>query len=231
MVKTILKQTNIPSIKLNNMIPKNNLSFWEKIAFATKRRFFSLEEDWVIELENVDFMKELNGKIRIPSHKKNGEKFSFDGASVPFPWLVSLLTIGILRPMGIMLLASIIHDYAYKTGHLIKENPDGTSSLIEVKRHNVDKLFKAIISQANSLPLVGFIAWYFVRIGWLFVKFNNKPRGGKAPYAVYLSLIMVCALLIYIYSKTTFAILIPVFLIIYFTVYIVSLTILSSNNS
>ncbi len=36
----------------------------------------------------------------------------FDGASVPRPWLVTAVGGGILRPLGVMLIASIIHDFA-----------------------------------------------------------------------------------------------------------------------
>jgi hypothetical protein len=57
----------------------------------------------------------LAGEIIIPQ-KVEGHLFELDGASIPLPWLVSLLTIGILRPLGVLLIASIVHDFAFRHG-------------------------------------------------------------------------------------------------------------------
>lgn len=185
---------DIPSVRLQTIISLGEASLWERLALATKRRFFTLDTDWFITLEDFSKDPNLNGKIKIPDVDDNGNKIIFDGASIPLPWLVSLLTIGILRPLGVMLIASIIHDYAYKFGCLKKE--DGT--VIKVERHIADYLLRDIIGTVNRLSLVGYIGWFFVRVGWLFVKYNNQYRGGEAPVGVYLLFTAIISFLIWI---------------------------------
>lgn len=41
-----------------------------------------------------------------------------DGASVPAHLVVALLSLGLLRPMGILLTASVVYDFIFKCGYL-----------------------------------------------------------------------------------------------------------------
>ena len=214
-----LEFEDIPPVRLKTIIPKQGSSRLERLALATKRRFFTLHNDWLIKFQDVSYEPKLNGKIKIPDVDESGEKIIFDGASVPLPWLVSLLTIGILRPLGVMLIASIIHDYAYKYGHLQKV--DGTAVVID--RHIADRLFRDIIGAVNGFPGVGYIGWFFVRIGWIKVRYNNKQRGGKAPVIEYLLLMSVLLLFIAKGIVYSFSIIVFWLVVLYLAFYIISM--------
>ena len=212
---------DIPPVRLKTMKSEDGSSRLQRLSLATKRRIFTLYNDWLVKVEDIYYEPRLNGNIKIPHVDKNEDEIVFDGASIPLPWLVSLLTIGILRPLGVMLIASIVHDYAYKYGHLQKE--DGSSIIIE--RHIADRLFRDIIGTVNGLPVIGYIAWFFVRIGWLKVKYNNKPQGGKKPIVEYLLLILVVLLFIIIGMQYSFSIIIFWFVVLYVAFYIFSIVI------
>ena len=113
----------MPSIRLESYKPAYNAGVFQRLAIATKRRRFSLREDWRIELKHIDKADELNGTIEIPAKDSRNKSIVFDGASIPFPWLISLLTIGILRPLGelpLHLIHSSVHlcaDRNYHLGH------------------------------------------------------------------------------------------------------------------
>lgn len=177
-----VKFTGLPSVNLISVILKADSKWYQKVAEASRRRFFTLVRDWKIEVDRVDYAKNINGTVVVPK-SVDGKEIVFDGASVPMPWLVSFLSIGILRPLGIMLTASIVHDFAYKFGYLlVSKNGEEVPSKIPVQRHDVDRLFRDIISTVNGIGVFGWIAWYFVRIGWLIgVKYNNQYFGGKKP--------------------------------------------------
>lgn len=186
---------DMPSIRLESFKPTHNAGMLQRLAIATKRRRFSLRDDWKIELKHIAYSDELTGTVEIPE-KDDGEKsIVFDGASIPFPWLISLLTVGILRPLGVMLIGSIVHDYAYKYGSLRVSKNGQNFEDVSLPRHTADKLFRDIVSTVNRLPAVGYIAWFAVRLGWPWVKYNGKRFGGKIPFVEYalLALILFCA--------------------------------------
>lgn len=210
-----VKFDDIPPVRLKTIIPKQNSNWLERLALATKRRFFTLDKDWFINLENISSEPKLNGTIKIPDLDSRGEKIIFDGASIPLPWLISLLTVGILRPLGVMLIASIVHDYAYKYGHLLKD--DGT--VVEIERHIADRLLRDIIGTTNQLSVVGYIGWFFVRLGWIKVKFNNLPRGGKAPVLEYL----IFAVLMLSFIMIGIKVMLVSYVILYLAFYVMSI--------
>lgn len=214
-----IKFDDIPPVRLKTIIPKQNSSWLERLALATKRRFFTLDKDWFINLEKITSEPRLNGTIKIPDLDESGKKIIFDGASIPLPWLISLLTVGILRPLGVMLISSIVHDYAYKYGHLLKE--DGTE--IKIDRDVADRLLRDIIGTTNQLPVVGYIGWFFVRLGWIKVKYNNKPRGGKAPVIEYSLFVLVVLLFIGLGIKFSFSLILFFFVILYLAFYCISI--------
>jgi len=170
----------LPPIEFKSFQPDSNVGFFERLAIASQRRHFSLEREWAFELGDVDYENTINGKIIIPRFVE-GKVLYFDGASIPFHWLISALTIGILRPLGVMLIASIVHDFAYKFGYLIVEKR-GVVQKHSIERDIADKLFRDIIASLNKLPVVAFFGWLFVRLGWLLVRYNQKRFGGKPPY-------------------------------------------------
>jgi len=179
----------MPQIKLVSYLTKSNASLFEKLAIATKRRRFTLVEDWHLKLGNVKYKHGLNGSILVPKKDDDGKVIVFDGATIPMPWLISLLTIGILRPLGVVLIGSIVHDYAYKFGELKIIDDSGNTKTIKLARHQADKLFRDIIGTINQLMPIGYIAWLAVRIGWLTVPYKGQPRTGRKPILEYLFLL------------------------------------------
>jgi hypothetical protein len=210
-----VKFDDIPPVRLTSIKPRQRLTLVDRLVLATKPRQFTLAKDWCIQLDKVSYDKRLNGSVVIPV-SENGKPTDFDGASIPLPWLVSLLTLGILRPLGVMLTASIVHDYAYKVGHLKKD--DGTE--VEIERDVADRLFRDIIETVTKLPLIGFIAWFAVRLGWPFVRYNGKTQGGKPPYMEYLLLLVFIALFLVVAADVSFSALVSgaatVYVVLYF---------------
>lgn len=176
----------MPTIQLESFQPSENeedldrkLGMIERFSISTSRRQFILKENWEITLEGFHYLPDYgeNRKqtIVIPCTDENGDPIRFDGASIPFPWIVSFLTLGIFRPLGVMLIGSIVHDYMFQTGRLcIKKSDSDELDDKGIDRHIADRLFKDIINTINKLVSIGWIGWFFVRLGWFGVRYNKK---------------------------------------------------------
>lgn len=216
----------MPSIRLESFKSMDEAGMLERLAIATRRRRFSLFRDWQIELADVDYSDELNGIVEIPSRDSNEKTIVFDGASIPMPWLVSLLTVGILRPLGVILVGSIVHDYAYQYGTLrISKDGGETFKDVPLSRHRADRLFRDIVGTVNRLPFVGYIAWFFVRIGWLWVRYNGKRFGGKPPLGEFALLILLLVGVGWVYSTLGSGLATVAFSSVYVVLYIASIAI------
>jgi len=216
----------MPSIRLESFKSMGEAGMLERLAIATRRRRFSLFEDWRIELTDIDYSDELNGLVEIPSRDSAEKTIVFDGASIPLPWLVSLLTVGILRPLGVMLVGSIVHDYAYQYGSLRMSRDGGeTFEDIALSRDQADRLFRDIVGTVNQLPFVGYIAWFFVRIGWLWVRYNGKRFGGKPPLGEYVLLTLLLAAVLWVYAMLGMSLATIAFSSVYIVLYIASIII------
>lgn len=174
----------MPTLTPKSIILPSDARFLDRLASATTKRRFYLTGDWKITVSGFKDNPKLNGTIHIP-RKKDGKLIEFDGASVPLPWLVSVLSLGIMRPLGVMLVASIVHDYAFRYGQLMVED-NRTTQTVEVQRHEADALFRDIINSVNQLPLVGNVAWFAVRLGWLGIRYAGRRFTGKPPVMVIL---------------------------------------------
>ncbi len=232
--KIYLQFSDLPSINLVSVRLKMTANWLQRTSEATRRRFFTLNEDWNLSFDKISYLPELNGNIHIPK-SVNGKSIMFDGASVPFPWLISLLTIGILRPLGMMLIASIVHDFMFKFGYLMVQ-ADGSSEIkhIKVERHIADRLFKDIIATVNRNSIVAWIAWYAVRLGWGFgVKYNGGRYNGRCPVLVILSFILVGGLVAIIgfTNKPLLYEVITYLVFSYFIFYLLTIITLQTTNS
>lgn len=215
--KIHVKFNELPSIELKTIKPTGSAAFLRRIALASKRRIFYLKRDWEVELDKITYKPELNGTIHVPS-TINDERLEFDGATIPFPWLVSLITIGVLRPLGVMLIGSIIHDFAFKHGYLLVSSDNQPPKRIPIERHIADALLRDLIATFNKMPRIAFIGWLFVRFGWLFVKYNNRRFGGRRPYwevALVLAVFSVYAYLLYWNMDITIAASVLVYAVVY----------------
>lgn len=188
-----VKFVNLPSLR-PILLNTKFVDFFKRFQGASKRRYFHLEQDWSVILNNIHYDQNLNGTMIVPRTFQN-VKTRIDGASVPVPWFVSFLSFGILRPLGIMLTASIVHDFAYEHGALLYRDASGTEKLQPVERDIADRLFLDMISTVNRMPLAAFIAWVVVRLGWFFVKYNGQSRGGTFPsLPLFISLVVLLLL-------------------------------------
>ncbi|MGP1385672.1 MAG: DUF1353 domain-containing protein [Thainema sp.] len=196
------------SVKLNDfpcLIPvplKTDIGgLLEAFRGASAPRLFNLDRDWEIridtyETDNYDG-QDFSGTVIIPTNhpEKSGQKTQFDGASVPYPWLISFLSFGILRPIGVMLTASLVHDFAFEYGGLLYRDESGKTEFRPVERHHADQLFYDIIKTVNKMPRTAIIAWLAVRLGWFGVKYNGQYRTGKFPLRAFSILVAVIATL------------------------------------
>ena len=158
------------------LLPTRTPWFFQRFLGARARREFALADDWTVTIQ-VNGHPQLNGfagTIIIP------EGASTDGASVPLPWTVTFLSLGTLRPLGILLIASIVHDYAFQHGTL-QYLQNGTRVPKPFCRHEIDLLFREMIRTINKTPFLAYVAWFAVRIGWLGVKYNGRRLTGKPP--------------------------------------------------
>lgn len=215
----------MPSIKLESYRPERKVGLWERLAIATRRRRFTLQEDWILELDEIGYKSGLNGRVKIPvRHPSSADPIVFDGASVPLPWLVGLLTIGILRPLGITFVASIVHDYAYKYGTLpVAEHGDSVFQELPLERHKADHLFRDIVGTINRLPPVGYIAWLAIRIGWLWIPYANKRFTGRKPIPEYLFVLFIVFVLYGLVTAVGLNTLLIILLVVYLSAYVISL--------
>ncbi|MEM7203924.1 MAG: hypothetical protein AAF628_26925 [Planctomycetota bacterium] len=175
-----LEIAEMPAIELKSIDPPKESSWLERFAIATRRRFFTMQRDWSIELFSLPYAPALQGTVRIPKDLE-GKRVEFDGASIPLPWLVSLMTIGVLRPLGVMLVGSIIHDFAFRYGFLLVRGESGEEKRVEMPRHVADALLRDTISTFNRTPVIAWFGWLFVRFGWLFVPYAGKRWAGRWP--------------------------------------------------
>ena len=133
----------MPSVK---PVPKftEGMSGWGKFKAWFSRREWMLMEDpyWFYKLPDGVW-------IRFPSG------FVFDFASVPRPFHP------FLNPTGLLLIASIPHDFIYRHGYL--ETTSGTR--VRYNRKQADLLLKAITVHETHVRTGSIIAYEAVRIG------------------------------------------------------------------
>lgn len=178
---SFFKLASFPQLQIVRLVIHSTDSLLKKLMIACQRRHYTLTDDWHFSINQYPNEK-LNGIVKIPREHK-GKTLQFDGASIPATWLVSMLTFGVLRPMGAMLTASFAHDFAYWFGYVLISKDGGKNfAPVMLERHETDQLFRDLISEINHLPSVAYIAWMFVRLGWFFVAYNGVARTGRRPY-------------------------------------------------
>ena len=99
------------------------------------------------------------------------EGYIFDGASIP------RLLWGIISPVGLLLIPSLIHDYAYEFDQLIGINEEGERFTYQqgAGRSYWDNLFKEVAFDVNGIALTSFLAWLaVVLVGWIAWYFHRK---------------------------------------------------------
>ena len=195
-----LRLNELPVLK-PIVLPTGSKKWWRRLVDAGQRRTFTLAKDFVIEVEGSALPPGIEGRIVIPTlatvepgnldlptdkpaqmRRSEGEFMAniFDGASIPLPWLVSYMSFGVLRPLGILLCASVVHDFAYQFGYLPVDR-DGKIKHIPVARHDADELFRLITQTLNGSNFFSRVAWHAVRIGWWGIDYAGQKRTGQPP--------------------------------------------------
>jgi hypothetical protein len=207
------------------------------IRGASSRRFFTLADDWKVEIGPADgkedrYEEKLYGTVIIPTSYKEPLSNTpietrLDGASVPYPWIISFLSFGVLRPLGVMLLASIVHDFAFAHGGLLYKTEEDQNPRFEpIAREVADKLFYDIIVTVNNMEYTASLAWLAVRLGWLWIPYADKslewkkpPRKGKCPVIAFVTLsvaLLLFGALLTVYGiKTVMLVLVAIYLLIF----------------
>jgi hypothetical protein len=109
-------------------------------------RKWVIEEDWDFTLNGVEYI--------IP------KGFVFDGASVP-KYFRSWLS-----PMGVLLIAGLVHDYGYKHARLQWKFDSFPDPHVYTQKH-FDVMFRDIAIEVNGFTIINYIAYYALRLcGW-----------------------------------------------------------------
>ena len=186
---------NMPKFEPIPILTKNKNSFEQLWILLTTVRTFKMVENWRFTLPN-DII------IVIP------KGFVFDGASIPKPlWflcglLILALVLGImisweiillfsclfiiagvtLSPVGLLLIAGLVHDFAYRYGYLWKVEDDGSYRKyyhIRGTRLNYDELFLDINLKVNGMVFADYLASgllaIFGKIAWTKNRDLNSP--------------------------------------------------------
>jgi len=137
-------------------IPTKGKGFFGAIwTWLITTRKWKLEQDWNYTLDGI--------KYRVP------QGFVFDGASVP-KYFRSWLS-----PMGVLLMAGLIHDYGYKTAGLLTD--DG--SLINKTQKQLDVIFRDVAIADNGFKVINYIAYYALRLGGWYAWRGHRRKNGK----------------------------------------------------
>jgi hypothetical protein len=151
------KYNNMPIMSPVSMPTKDKGFFGAVWMWLIQTRKWKIEEDWNYEMEGI--------KYRIP------RGFVFDGASVP-KYFRSWLS-----PMGVLLIAGLVHDYAYKHAGLLLD----TSDKAPLTQLESDTIFREVAVIDNGFKIINYIAYYALRLGgwWAWKGHRNADRDRK----------------------------------------------------
>jgi len=113
--------------------------------FSTRQ--WKLTEDWYYIFSD-------GTKIVIP------KGFIFDGATIPRPfWLI-------LSPVGLFLIPSLIHDYAYENDQLLSLSNAGDRIPYKPNAGRAfwDRLFLNIANDVIGVAIINYIAWFMLKL-------------------------------------------------------------------
>jgi len=170
-----MKRIPMPIVEVLPIITKFDKPDWvfDKKILKTMgiRSWFSLKGYWN-KLSPRKFKLARDYKLRISFLKSTlfvPKGFIFDGASIPF-FLQPLMS-----PTGILFIAALFHDYAYKHNRLLVEIITKRSNNVYKKRvipymenagkMKFDNLFRKIAIHTNGLNLQCNTAWLGLTIG------------------------------------------------------------------
>lgn len=136
-----------------------HVSYWVRLwKWITYIRKWRLLEDWHYTLRDKT-------RIVVPAG------YVFNGASIPRPFWA------ILSPVGLLLIPSLLHDYAYQYNQLIALNDNGERVTYEsgAGRAYWDTLFRDVALDVNGIAITSILAWLGVTLfGWIAWRSHRK---------------------------------------------------------
>ena len=137
-----------------------------RLTEATARRELRLSSDWTAHIQT----QWLNVEIVVPSGTV------FDGGSIPCFPLVSFLTGSVLRPLGVILVPALVHDYLYECGGRLPL-PFYSEAANRLTRKRADELLRIMFITMNPRQSwCGHLVYHAVRLGRFF---GNKWGYGE----------------------------------------------------
>jgi len=139
-----------PKIKAVPRFDKST-PFWKCLfIWLTTNKKWEVAEDVRYKLESGETILVKKG-------------FVFDGASIP------RILRPIISPVGILLVPSVFHDFAYQNKFVLKTSSNRTYFYKQTSdRKYWDSLFKDMSKETHSLKIISILAWAAVRVGGFF---------------------------------------------------------------
>ncbi len=156
----------MPILKPVRMRTKRKGYVTARWRWLTWVRWWDVVEDWRHTLPGSE-----KHEIVIP------KGFRFDAASIPRPFRF------FLSPVGILLLPSLVHDFAYRYDFLLQQSiPGGPYTRCDkpAGRASWDRLFREMSTEINGFRVLNWIVWLMLRIGgrssWRGRRKNPSPH-------------------------------------------------------
>ncbi len=151
----------MPILKPVRMRTKQEGYFTARWRWLTWVRWWDVVEDWRHTLPD-------GHEIVIP------KGFRFDAASIPRPFRF------VLSPVGILLLPSLVHDFAYRFDFLLRQSvPGGPYTRYDNRagRAAWDNLFREMSTKINGFRVLNWFVWLVLRaFGWWSWSRRRKKR-------------------------------------------------------
>lgn len=130
---------------------------------------------WIFSIRKWEVQQEWRHTLPAPYNEEVviPENYVFNGASIPRPFWI------LLSPVGLLLIPSLVHDYAYSHGKLIILTKDGKKVDYKAGAGRLfwDALFRRVALEVNGFAFINNIAWLgLVLFGWIAWLSNAKNR-------------------------------------------------------
>jgi hypothetical protein len=157
--KFLFEFDNMPIMSPVTIDTKHH-GFWGALwCWLVTTRKWKIEESWLFYIDGEQYIIE--------------EGFVFDGASVP-KYFRSWLS-----PMGVLLIAGLVHDWGYKYASLAKVMNTGTFIPVEKNQKEMDIIFREVAVQVNGFGFINGIAYYVLRACGFFAWNGHRKRDPK----------------------------------------------------
>lgn len=153
--KFLFEFDNMPVMSPVPIETKSKGLFGAIWCWVMTTRKWKIEESWLFYIDGEQYCIE--------------EGFVFDGASVP-KYFRSWLS-----PMGVLLIAGLVHDWGYKYASLHRLGQDQNWEEAKTQKE-MDIIFREIAVQVNGFRFINGIAYYVLRVCGFFAWNGHRKR-------------------------------------------------------